>query len=60
MTTSSRAEIVYQKLPNGVTTWGYKLAWRPASKGTYYLRIYKPASATNAAGHGVTLKVVVG
>lgn len=60
VTTSSRAKIVYQKLPNGVTTWGYKLAWRPASKGTYYLRIYKPASATNAAGYGATLKVVVG
>ncbi len=60
VTTSSRAEIVYQKLPNGVTTWGYKLAWRPASKGTYYLRIYKPASATHAAGYGATLKVVVG
>lgn len=60
MNTSSRAQIAYQKPPNGVTTWGYKLAWRPASKGTYHVRIYKPASATNAAGHGAKLKVVVG
>jgi hypothetical protein len=36
--TSSRAQIAYQKPPNGVTTWGYKLA-RPASNGTYHVRI---------------------
>jgi hypothetical protein len=59
VTQSTRAAIVFQKLPNGVTTWGYKLAFRPGARGTYLIRIYKPASSQNLAGYGVTLKLVV-
>jgi hypothetical protein len=59
MTQSIKAAVVYQKLPNGVTTWGFKLAFRPAAKGTYSIRIYKPASSTNTAGYGATVKLVV-
>jgi hypothetical protein len=59
VTQTSRAEIVLQKLPNGVTTWEYKLAFKPTARGTYLVRIYKPATAQNLAGYGATLKLVV-
>jgi hypothetical protein len=59
VTQSTHAAIVLQKLPNGVTTWGYKLAFKPRAKGSYLIRICKPASSQNLAGYGLTLKVVV-
>jgi hypothetical protein len=59
VTQSTHAAILFQKLPNGLTTWGYKLAFRPGARGTYLIRVYKPASSLNLAGYGVTLKLVV-
>jgi hypothetical protein len=59
VTQSTHAAVVLQKLPNGVTTWGYKLAFKPTARGTYLIRIYVPASSQNLAGYGVTLKLVV-
>jgi hypothetical protein len=59
VTQSTHVAILLQKLPNGVTTWGYKLAFKPGARGTYLIRIYKPASSQNLAGYGVTLKLVV-
>jgi hypothetical protein len=59
VTQATHAAIVSQRLPNGVTTWGYKLAFKPAARGTYLIRAYKPASSQNLAGYGVTLKLVV-
>jgi hypothetical protein len=59
VTQGVRALIVDQRLPNGVTTWGYKLAFRPGARGTYSIRIYKPASSQDMAGYGVTLRLTV-
>jgi hypothetical protein len=59
VTQRTKAEILYQKLPNGVRTWGFKLAFKPGTKGTYSIRIYKPASSHNTAGYGTTIKLVV-
>jgi hypothetical protein len=59
VTQSSRAQIVFQKLPNGITTWGYRLAFKAAARGVYLLRVYKPAGPQNLAGYGATLKLVV-
>ena len=59
VTQSTKAQIVHQKLPNGVTTWGFKLAFRPGARGTYSIRIYIAASKQNTAGYGATVKLVV-
>jgi len=59
VTQANKAKIVYQKLPNGQTTWGFKLAFKPGTRGTFVIRIYKPASSTNTAGFGATVKLVI-
>jgi predicted thioesterase len=44
------AKIVKQKLPNGKTTVGYVLKFKPPKKGKYVLRASRAATKANGAG----------
>jgi len=58
-TTAVKAQIVKQRLPNGVTTVGYVLALKTGSTGSFSYRVNRPATLANAAGVSktVTLRV---
>lgn len=59
-TSTVKARIVKQKLPNGTTGYGYVLAFTTGSKGKYIYRAYKPGTSTNAAGYSPAVTLTVG
>jgi hypothetical protein len=51
------ATIKKQTLPNHRKQTGFVFATRPANKGHYSYRVYRPATSTIGAGYSATLKV---